>query len=217
MSSNENLTKRQQEVLAFLKRSSAKNGYPPSVREIGAAVGLSSSSTVHAHLRSLENKRLIKRDPTSARAIVILDDEPVADENAGAAERLHELERSTVRLPVVGNVAAGTPIYADENVEETLTLPTQVVGDTGSFMLTIKGESMIEAGIMDGDYIVVREQPTADNGDIVVALLEDEATVKTFYRESDCIRLQPENPSMDPIYTTDAIILGKVVALLRTL
>ena len=212
MPSQKPLTKRQEEVLSFLRRFTIKNGYPPSVREIGAAVGLSSSSTVHAHLQSLENKGLIKRDASSARALVILVD---MDDDMNVCEQ--EQDRSVVRLPVVGRVAAGMPIYAEENIEDVLTLPTQVVGDTGSFMLTIQGESMIEAGIMDGDYVVVREQSHADNGDIVVALLDDEATVKTFYKEEGRIRLQPQNHTMEPIYATEVIVLGKVIALLRTL
>lgn len=212
MAASKTLTKRQEEVLTFIKGFIAENSYPPSVREIGAAVGLASSSTVHAHLQALDNKGFIKRDASSARAIVILDDD---NECSGGASP--SLEHNVVRLPIVGQVAAGTPIYADENIEDTYALPKQLIGDTGSFMLTIKGESMIEAGIMDGDYVVVREQPTANNGDIVVALLGDEATVKTFYREEGRIRLQPENHRMDPIYTTEVIILGKVIALLRTL
>ena len=215
MLSTKSLTRSQQEVLAFLKRFIKKNGYPPSVREIGAAVGFTSSSTVHAHLQSLERMGFIKRDAKHARAFVILDgfDEDMLDDN-----ELIEIENpNIIRLPVVGRVAAGEPILAEENIEDTFALPTQLVGDTGSFMLTVRGESMIEAGIMDGDYIVVREQPTANNGDIVVALLGDEATVKTFYKEDGRIRLQPENQTMEPIYTTDVTILGKVIALLRTL
>ena len=212
MPSQKPLTKRQEEVLSFLRLFTIKNGYPPSVREIGAAVGLSSSSTVHAHLQALENKGLIKRDASAARALVILAD--MGDSIGSSAQ---DQECNIIHLPVVGRVAAGMPIYADENIEDMFALPTQIVGDTGSFMLTIQGESMIEAGIMDGDYVVVREQPSAYNGDIVVALLGDEATVKTYYREDNRIRLQPENHTMEPIYTTDAIILGKVIALLRTL
>ena len=212
MLTSESLTQRQEEVFAFLKRFTAKNGYPPSVREIGAAVGLSSSSSVHAHLQSLENKGLIKRDASAARALVIFDE---SDDEF--SENTTISDPNIIRLPVVGRVAAGEPILAEENIEDTFALPTQLVGDTGSFMLTIHGESMIEAGIMDGDYVVVREQPTANNGDIVVALLGDEATVKRFYREAGRIRLQPENRTMEPIYATNVTILGKVIALLRTL
>jgi len=212
MSSPKTLTKRQQEVLDFIKDFIITNSYPPSVREIGAAIGLTSSSTVHAHLHALENKGFLKRDASSARAIVILDGDEV--QNTGAPL---DLEHDIVRLPVVGRVAAGEPIFAEENIEDTYALPKQLVGDRGSFMLTIKGDSMIEAGIHDGDYVVVREQPVADNGEIVVALLGDEATVKTFYKEDGHFRLQPENHLMNPIYTNEVIILGKVIALLRTL
>ncbi|MDR3307526.1 MAG: transcriptional repressor LexA, partial [Coriobacteriales bacterium] len=209
------LTNRQQEILDFLRTATAKQGYPPSVREIGNAVGLSSSSTVHSHLQALENKGYIHRDPAAARALVVVDQIVIEESNTLSEER--DLLRNVVALPLVGSVAAGTPILAEQNIEDTYPLPSQLVGDTSSFMLTVKGESMIEAGIFNGDYVVVREQNTANNGDIVVALLEDEATVKTFYREPTRIRLQPENSTMDPIYTTDVLILGKVVALLRTM
>ncbi|MDR2492371.1 MAG: transcriptional repressor LexA [Coriobacteriales bacterium] len=212
MPSREALTKRQQEILDFLKHFSAENGYPPSVREIGDAIGLSSSSTVHSHLQALESKGCIKRDASAARALAILD----GNDAFGGAFNPHS-DRNTVHLPVVGRVAAGEPLYAEQNIDDTFALPTQLVGDTGSFMLTIRGDSMIEAGIYDGDYIVVREQRTANNGDIVVALLGDDATVKTFYREDDRIRLQPENATMSPIYATEVTILGKVIALLRAL
>ena len=243
------LSQRQQEILDFLKSFSAKNGYPPSVREIGDAVGLSSSSTVHSHLNSLENKGYIRRDPSSARALTLTDRDGAARNgepapsgadatdaaiSTGAAttlgfgafaaghasaddSRSRRLPRNVVELPLVGRVAAGQPIYADQNIEDSMLLPTQIVGDYSSFLLTVKGESMIEAGILDGDFVVVKEQPTANNGDIVVALIDDEATVKTFYREPDRIRLQPENQSMEPIYARDVTILGKVIALLRTL
>ncbi|MDR1422059.1 MAG: transcriptional repressor LexA [Coriobacteriales bacterium] len=212
MEHHDDLTERQQAILDFLVESTAKNGYPPSVREIGEAVGLSSSSTVHSHLSSLEAKGFIKRDPSSARALTV-----VGQEASDPASSASDPFRNVVMLPLLGRVAAGEPILAQQNIEETLTLPTQIVGDSSSFLLTVRGESMIEAGILDGDYVVVREQATASNGEIVVALIEDEATVKTFYRESDRIRLQPENPRMDPIYVRDVQILGKVVALLRAL
>jgi repressor LexA len=228
MTADAGLSERQGDILDFLEGFIAKNGYPPSVREIGEAVGLSSSSTVHSHLNTLENKGLIRRDPSSARALTITGQgekrlgivRPSGAKGGGADGQgapLERLPRNVVELPVVGRVAAGAPILAEQNVEESFVLPTQVVGDTGSFLLTVKGESMIEAGILDGDYVVVKEQPTANNGEIVVALLDDEATVKTFYREPDRIRLQPENSSMEPIYTRDVTILGKVIALLRTL
>ncbi len=211
----ENLTKRQQEILDFLRSFTAGNGYPPSVREIGEAVGLSSSSTVHSHLSALEGKGYIRRDASSARALVIVD-QLIADESNSLIDGPDPFA-NIITLPLVGRVAAGEPILAEQNIEDTLTLPTQLVDDSSSFLLTVKGESMIEAGILDGDLVVVREQQTADNGDIVVALIDESATVKTFYREQDRIRLQPENKTMEPIYTTEAMILGKVVALLRTL
>jgi repressor LexA len=216
------LSERQQEILCFLKAFITKNGYPPSVREIGEAVGLSSSSTVHSHLNALENKGFIRRDPSSARALTVIDQDEglpraFAPTEPRPSEILPRLPRNVVELPLVGRVAAGSPILAEQNIEESLLLPTQIVGDTSSFLLTVRGESMIEAGILDGDYVVVKEQPTAHNGEIVVALIDDEATVKTFYREPDRIRLQPENHSMEPIYVRDVTILGKVIALLRTL
>ena len=209
------LTKRQQEILDFLRSFTADSGYPPSVREIGEAVGLSSSSTVHSHLSALESKGFIRRDASSARALVIVDQITIDETNSLTDEP--DPYRNVIALPLVGRVAAGEPILAEQNIEDTFTLPTQLVGDSSSFLLSVRGESMIDAGIFDGDYVVVREQRTADNGDIVVAMIEDNATVKTFYREPDRIRLQPENASMDPIYTKEATILGKVVALLRTL
>jgi repressor LexA len=216
MKPENNLSDRQQGILDFLGDFIAKNGYPPSVREIGEAVGLSSSSTVHSHLNALENKGFIKRDPSSARALTVIDHncQPMADIVDIKPARL---PAHTVELPLLGRVAAGTPSYAEQNIEDTMVLPTQIVGDYSSFLLTVKGESMIEAGIFDGDYVVVKEQNTASNGDIVVALIDDEATVKTFYREPDRIRLQPENHTMEPIYSRDVMILGKVIALLRTM
>lgn len=210
------LSDRQQHILDFLKEFTLRNGYPPSVREVGEAVGLSSSSTVHSHLNALENKGYIRRDPSSARALTVIDVEGDT-QTPSTFEGNPQLPRNVVELPVVGRVAAGAPILADQNIEESFMLPTQIVGDSSSFLLTVKGESMIEAGILDGDYVVVKEQPTANNGEIVVALIEDEATVKTFYKESDRIRLQPENNTMEPIYVRDVTILGKVIALLRTL
>jgi len=212
MADRSELTDRQREVLDFIRAFTARNSYPPSVRDICEAVGLSSTSSVHAHLNSLEEKGFIQRDGSSARAIIILESDP---DNMQFDEST-EIIRNIVTLPLLGQVAAGTPILAEENIEESLPLPRQVVGDTGSFMLTIRGDSMIEAGIFDGDYVVVREQPTANNGEIVVALIEDEATVKAFYREPTGIRLQPANSSMEPIYINDDVtILGKVIALLR--
>jgi len=206
------LTERQAEILDFIRAFTARNSYPPSVRDICEAVGLSSTSSVHAHLNTLEEKGFIQRGVSSARAIIVLGNDP----EGISFDESTEVIRNVVTLPLLGQVAAGTPILADENIEENLPLPKQVVGDTASFMLTIRGDSMIEAGIFDGDYVVVREQPTANNGEIVVALIDDEATVKSFYREPNGIRLQPANSSMEPIYVNDDIrILGKVIALLR--
>jgi repressor LexA len=223
------LSKRQEQVLDFIVAYTGKHGYPPSVRDIGTKVGLKSSSTVHSHLVGLENKGYIRRDPSSARAIEVLrtaggafaeaNGSDVVDKSTALDEvrDVSAILRNIVTLPVVGRVAAGQPILAEQNIEDSFALPTQIVGDTGSFMLTIHGNSMIEAGINDGDYVVVREQNNADNGDIVVAMIDDEATVKTFYREPDCIRLQPQNSSMQPIYSREVQIIGKVIALLRTL
>lgn len=202
------LTDRQRQVLEFIKAEIRRKGYPPTVRDIGEAVGLSSSSTVHSHLAALEAKGLIKRDPSKPRALEVLDhDHDRQQAPAGLS--------NVVELPVIGAVAAGSPIPAVENVETTIPLPTEIAREDSTFVLRVKGDSMVEAGIMDGDFVVVRQQPTAVNGDIVVAMLDDEATVKTFYREADRIRLQPQNPTMDPIYTRDVTILGKVVAVFR--
>ncbi|MDR0500975.1 MAG: transcriptional repressor LexA [Coriobacteriales bacterium] len=214
MKKTDSLGKRQAEILTFLGDFAKKTGYPPSVREIGNAVGLSSSSTVHTHLSQLEVKGYIRRDGSGARAIIILKDE---HGNPVAPEVFSQKSAQIVNLPVVGRVAAGEPILAEQNVEETVPMPSQIIGDQGSFMLTVRGESMIDAGILDGDYVVVREQNTANNGDIVVAMIDDEATVKTFYRENNRIRLQPQNSTMSPIYSSDVAILGKVIALLRAI
>jgi repressor LexA len=200
------ISNRQQAILEFIKNEVRDKGYPPSVREIGEAVGLASSSTVHGHLDRLEKKGLIRRDPTKPRAIEILDgDDP---------DVIFPLSVSNV--PVVGKVTAGIPITATENIEEYFPLPAHFVGDNQVFMLNVIGESMIEAGIHHGDYVIVKQQPTANNGDIVVAMTEDdEATVKTFYKERDHIRLQPENPTMEPILLKQVTILGRVIGLFR--
>jgi repressor LexA len=211
MTDRPELTKRQREILEYIKAFVEKYSYPPSVRDIGEAVGLSSTSSVHAQLNNLEEKGYLRRDASQARALsVLLDDgETTVTEN-------FEIARNIINLPVVGEVAAGKPITADENITEYLPMPKQFVGDTGSFMLTVRGDSMIEVGINDGDYVVVREQQVANNGEIVVALIDSEATVKTYYREEDRIRLQPENSSMEPIYVRDDVtILGRVIALMR--
>ncbi len=193
------ISRRQEEILKYIQKSMDERGYPPSVREIGEAIGLKSSSTVHAHLVHLEKKGYIRRDPTKPRAIELV----------GA-------NSSVVRVPLVGRVAAGEPILAVENIEDTFPLPANFLKSSDNvFMLTIRGDSMINAGILDGDYIIVRQQNTAENGDIVVALLGDNATVKRFFKEDDCIRLQPENDALDPIRTKNVTILGKVIGLLR--
>jgi len=200
------LSKRQREILNFIKREVKEKGYPPSVREIGEAVGLSSSSTVHGHLARLESKGFIRRDPTKPRAIEILEWD--------AEERK---EMPIRHVPIVGKVTAGLPITAIENIEEYFPLPAKIApeGDT-VFMLEIEGDSMIDAGILDGDYVVVRQQNTALNGDIVVAMTqENEATVKRFYKEKNFIRLQPENPTMEPIIVPTVTILGKVIGVYR--
>ncbi|WP_110929525.1 transcriptional repressor LexA [Bacillus massiliglaciei] len=201
------LSKRQQDILDFIKEEVRQKGYPPSVREIGEAVGLASSSTVHGHLSRLESKGLIRRDPTKPRAIEILD-----------LEEGNNIPKSNViNVPLLGKVTAGLPITAIENIEEYFPLPESMAPhDEHVFMLEIMGESMIEAGILDGDYVIVRQQNSANNGEIVVAMTEeDEATVKRFFKESDHIRLQPENSNMDPIILRDVKILGKVIGLYR--
>ncbi len=201
------LTRRQEQILDFIRAEIHRVGYPPSVREIGEAIGLSSSSTVHSHLAALEAKGFIRRDPSKPRALEVLD---FRDTDAAIDYG------SVSAVPVVGSVAAGQPLLAAENIEQTLPLPTEFAGES-TFILRVRGESMIEAGIFDGDFVVVRQQPTAQNGEIVVAMIDDDATVKTFYRESDRIRLQPENATMEPIYARDVTILGRVVALFRRL
>jgi repressor LexA len=201
------ISKRQQDILDFIKEEVKSKGYPPSVREIGEAVGLASSSTVHGHLARLESKGLIRRDPTKPRAIEILE----VDETA------HIPKNKAVNVPVVGKVTAGLPITAIENVEEYFPLPERLVpADEQVFMLEIMGESMIEAGILDGDYVIVKQQQTANNGDIIIAMTEeDEATCKRFFKEKDYIRLQPENSTMDPIILRNVTILGKVIGVYR--
>lgn len=206
------ITKRQQQIYDFIRSYQKEKGYPPSVREMAAAVGLSSPSTVHAHLSALEDLGLIKRDATKPRALEVFNSD-------GSSVKLDEVKevstRGTVSLPLVGRVAAGLPILAEQNVEDTFTLPTEIATDSSSFILEVHGDSMINVGIYNGDYIVVREQKSAMNGEIVVAMIDGEATVKTFYKERGRVRLQPENDSMEPIYADNPVILGKVVALMR--
>ncbi|WP_239614362.1 transcriptional repressor LexA [Cohnella mopanensis] len=202
------MSNRQNSILEFIKNEVREKGYPPSVREIGEAVGLASSSTVHGHLDRLEKKGLIRRDPTKPRAIEILGDEE---------DSIYRISSSVRPIPLLGKVTAGLPITATENIEEYYPLPINMVGDQPVFMLSVAGDSMIEAGIHNGDYVIVRQQPTAMNGDIVVAMTEEnEATVKTFYKEKDHIRLQPENSSMEPIRLPNVSILGKVIGLIRS-
>ncbi|CAM2841438.1 MULTISPECIES: transcriptional repressor LexA [Paenibacillus] len=202
------ISSRQQAILEFIRNEVRLKGYPPSVREIGEAVGLASSSTVHGHLDRLEKKGLIRRDPTKPRAIELLSQEE--------SEHSHQFAHSVARIPVVGKVTAGVPITATENIEDYFPLPTHYVGEQKVFMLSVVGDSMVEAGIVNGDYVIVRQQQTADNGDIVVAMTEDdEATVKTFYKEKDHIRLQPENSTFEPLRLKHVSILGKVIGLFR--
>lgn len=205
------LTKRQAQVLDFIDTEIRRRGYPPSVREIGEAVGLSSSSTVHAHLAALQDKGYLRRDPTKPRAI-----EVCFEPGSGAVA-----DRRPVRhVPLVGDVAAGTGVLAVENIEETLPLPEDFTGEGQLFMLRVRGESMVEAGILDGDYVVVRQQPTAENGDTVVAGIPgDEATVKTFLRRRSKIVLRPENPALEEMVfdPSEVTVYGKVVTVLRRL
>jgi repressor LexA len=199
------LTKRQQEIFDFIKRYSAKYGYPPTVRDIGKAVGLASSSTVHAHLSNLERIGLLRRDPSKPRAIELLD---------RAVEGVKNIVRPD-GLPLVGAVAAGQPVLAEENIEDYVTVPQIAGGEEGEYILRIRGDSMKDVGIMEGDFVVVRRQDDAQDGDIVVALVGEEATVKRFFREDDHIRLQPENTALEPIRSREVKVLGKVVGLFR--
>jgi repressor LexA len=205
-------TEKQHRILDVIRSFTAEMGYPPSVREIGERVGLSSSSTVQSHLKTLERRGLLRRDPTKPRALVPAD--MVLRAVAPAVQR--DAGPETVSLPIVGRVAAGTPITATENLEDTFALPAGFVG-RDSFMLRVKGDSMIDAAILDGDLIVVQPSPDAHNGQIVVAMIDGEATVKTFYREANRIRLQPENRAMEPIYVDDVTVVGRVEAVVRRL
>ncbi len=204
----ERLTPRQQMIFDFIKDEVRKKGYPPSVREIGEAIGLRSSSTVHAHLAKIEKKGYIRRDPTKPRAIeILLPDSPASP---------HFQPTQMVTVPLLGRVAAGAPILAEENIEGYISLPQDIARQgANQFCLKVRGNSMINAGILDGDTVLVRQQNYAENGEIIVAMLGDEATVKRFYRLKDKVKLQPENPSYEPIFSRDAVILGKVVAVFR--
>lgn len=195
------LTQRQREVFDFVRGYAGEHGYPPAVRDIGRALGLASPSTVHGHLAKLERAGLVRRDPTKPRALELLVGATRGSAGPG--------------LPLVGRVAAGRPILAEENIEDYVDVPELAGGARGEFVLRVAGDSMRDAGILEGDFVVVRSQETAEDGDIVVALLEDEATVKRFYRERDHVRLQPENPAMEPIRVRDVRVLGRVVGVCR--
>lgn len=206
MTDYKDLNQKQIDILNYIKLEIVEKGYPPSVREICKAVGFKSTSTVHGHLSSLEDRGYIRRDATKPRAIEVLDKDPYSD-------LTHRKE--TISVPLLGSVTAGSPILAVENIEDAYPLPTDFVNGDQAFMLKVKGDSMIEAGILNNDYIIVKQQSVATNGDIVVALIEDEATVKRFYKEADHIRLQPENSLMEPIIVRDVLILGKVTGVYR--
>lgn len=197
------ITPKQQEILNFIKSEILNKGYPPAVRDICEAVHLKSTSSVHSHLETLEKNGYIRRDPTKPRAIEIIDD------------NFNLIRREVVNVPLVGTVAAGQPILAAENIESYFPIPAEYMPNAETFMLKVKGESMVNAGIYDGDRILVQQQTSANNGDIVVALVDDSATVKTFYKENGHYRLQPENDSMNPIIVDDVTILGKVFGVFR--
>jgi len=196
------LTKRQQEIFAYIKRYAAKHGYPPTVRDIGRAIGLTSPSTVHGHLANLEKAGLLRRDPTKPRAMELL----ASSARRGPRPR---------GLPLLGQVAAGQPVLAEENVEEYIEVPELAAAEDGDFLLRVRGDSMKDAGILEGDVVVVQRQETAADGQIVVALVDDEATVKRFFREADHVRLQPENVAMEPIREREVAILGRVIGVCR--
>ena len=197
------ISPKQKEILEFIKDQILTRGFPPSVRDICEAVHLKSTSSVHAHLETLEKNGYIRRDPTKPRAIEILDD------------TFNLTRREVTNVPLLGRVAAGEPILAQENIENYFPIPVEMLPNNHTFMLTVKGESMINAGILDGDYILVHQQSSARNGEIVVALIDDSATVKRFFREKEFIRLQPENDYMAPIYVKEASVLGRVIGVYR--
>lgn len=197
------ITAKQQEILEYIKSEIVNKGYPPAVREICGAVHLKSTSSVHSHLETLEKNGFIRRDPTKPRAIEIIDDD------------FNLSRREIISVPVIGSVAAGEPIFADQNIESYMPVLPEDTPDGQAFMLRVKGESMVNAGIFDGDRVLVKKQESAENGDIIVALVEDAATVKTFYKEDGHFRLQPENDTMQPIILDDVTVLGKVTGLFR--
>lgn len=197
------ISKKQQEILEYIKAQILERGFPPAVREICEAVSLKSTSSVHSHLETLEKNGYIRRDPTKPRAIEILDDD------------FNLARREMVNVPIIGQVAAGQPILAEENIEDYFPFPVERMPNKQTFLLKVKGESMVNVGIFDGDFVLVEEEKTASNGDIVVALIEDGATVKTFYKEEGVIRLQPENDFMDPIIVKEVSVLGKVIGVMR--
>lgn len=201
----EQLTDKQQQILEFIKHRILEKGYPPAVREICQAVHLRSTSSVHSHLETLERKGYIRRDPTKPRAIEIIDDD------------FNLARREIVHIPIVGTITAGEPILAVENIEDYFPMQPDFISSRDTFMLHVRGESMINAGIMDGDLVIVQQQPTADNGDIVVAMIDDSATVKRFYKEDGHYRLQPENDTMDPIIVPEVSVIGKVIGLYRSM
>lgn len=203
----DDLSQKQIEILLYIKNEIQRQGYPPAVREICKGVNLKSTSTVHGHLEKLESKGYIRKDPTKPRAIEILDQE----------DDFLLARKKTVDIPILGRVTAGEPILAVENIEDTYPIPIEMVEGHDVFILKIQGESMIDAGILDGDMVLVQEQKYANNGEIVVAMMDDEATVKRFYKEDNRVRLQPENQFMEPIYSNQVQILGKVIGLYRTL
>mgnify|MGYP005763014901 CR=1 FL=1 len=218
---NKELTTRQKQILRYITKQIEKNGYAPSVREIGKAVGLSSTATVHSYLKQLEAMKYIKKENQKGRTLRILKKEDDRYDSARVGKEPSEPikafynRKEMVDVPIVGKITAGAPILAVENVTDTVPVPVDFAGNSQCFMLVVSGESMIEAGILDGDLILVRRQNVAENGQIIVALIEDEATVKTFYKEKDHIRLQPENSTMDPIIVPDCQILGKVIGVFR--
>lgn len=197
------ISKKQQEILEYIKSQILERGFPPAVREICEAVSLKSTSSVHSHLETLEKNGYIRRDPTKPRAIEILDD------------TFNLTRREVVNVPLIGRVAAGEPLLAQENIENYFPVPMEFMPNEKTFMLSVRGESMINAGILDGDMVLVQQMQTASDGDIIVALVEDGATVKTFYKEKDAIRLQPENDSMEPIIVKEVVILGKIIGVFR--